>query len=68
MLQPAFHIRSYGLCHPPERHDFAQFVLPLRGSFEMEIGGRTNRVSPMRAAFVKKAYPIVRRLPGQTGR
>lgn len=54
MLQPAFHIRSYGLCHPPERHDFAQFVLPLRGSFEMEIGGRTNRVSPMRAAFVEE--------------
>ncbi|MCM2505769.1 AraC family transcriptional regulator [Aureimonas altamirensis] len=54
MQQPAFHIRSYGHGHPPERHDFAQFVLPLQGSFEMEIAGRANRVSPMRAAFVEE--------------
>lgn len=57
MLQPAFHIRSYGRGHPLERHDFAQFVLPLRGSFEMEIGGRSNRVSPLRAAFVECGAP-----------
>lgn len=46
------HIRSYGLLRDPDRHDFAQLVLPLSGSLLLDIGGRAGRLDPLRAAVV----------------
>lgn len=46
------HIRSYGQVRASDRHDFAQLVLPLRGSVSLEISGREQRLDPLRAAFV----------------
>jgi AraC-like DNA-binding protein len=45
-------VRSYGIDPGTDRHDFAQLVLPLSGSLDMDIGGRGGSVSPGRAAFV----------------
>lgn len=45
-------VRSYGADPGTDRHDFAQLVLPLSGSLDMDIGGRGGSVSPGRTAFV----------------
>ena len=46
------HIRSYGQLRDPDRHDFAQLVLPLAGSLRLDIEGRAGRLDPLRAAVV----------------
>lgn len=46
------HIRSYGQLRDPDRHDFAQLVLPLAGSLQLDIEGRAGRLDPLRAAVV----------------
>lgn len=48
----AVHIRSYGMLGAPDRHDFAQLVLPLAGSLLLDIEGRAGTLDPLRAAFV----------------
>lgn len=47
------HIRSYGADQGADRHAFAQLVLPLSGSLEMDIAGTGGRLGPCRAAFVE---------------
>jgi AraC-like DNA-binding protein len=47
------HIRSYGQDREPDRHDFAQLVLPLRGAVLLEIEGRQGRLDPLHMAFVE---------------
>lgn len=50
-------IRSYGGISDPHRHDFAQLVLPLRGSLAIDIAGREQRLDAFRAAFVETGAP-----------
>lgn len=45
-------IRSYGTDHGPDRHDFAQLVLPISGTLAIDVGGRQAVLDPSRAAFV----------------
>jgi len=51
MSSPALHLRTYS--HPTglERHDHAQWVIPLRGELDFEVGGRGNRLGPLQGAF-----------------
>ena len=46
------HLRSYGQPGEPDRHDFAQLVLPLRGSLLLDVEGRQGMLDPLRAGFV----------------
>jgi AraC-like DNA-binding protein len=46
------HLRSYGQRLDPDRHAFAQLVLPLNGSLLLEIEGRQGQLDPLRAGFV----------------
>jgi AraC-like DNA-binding protein len=46
------HLRSYGRTDEPDRHGFAQLVLPLRGELLLEIEGRRGKLGPLRGAFV----------------
>jgi AraC-like DNA-binding protein len=55
MTSPAsanLHLRSYGQLDEPDRHGFAQLVLPLRGELHLEIEGRQGKLGPLRGAFV----------------
>ncbi|ONG50038.1 AraC family transcriptional regulator [Pseudoroseomonas deserti] len=45
-------LRSYGAQSTTHCHDFAQLVLPLEGSLEMEIGGRGARLDRDLAAYI----------------
>lgn len=45
-------IRNYGEIREPDRHDYAQLVLPLQGSVLLDIEGKEGRLDPLRAAFV----------------
>lgn len=46
------HLRSYGENRDPDRHAFAQVVLPVSGEVALEIEGRYGRLDPLHAAFV----------------
>lgn len=46
-------IRSYGGVREPHRHDFAQLVLPIRGSLAIDIAGRERRLDTLNIAFVE---------------
>lgn len=52
--QPSFdlHLRSYGPEYAPDRHSYAQLVLPVSGGFLIEIEGRERRLDSLRAALV----------------
>ncbi|BCP54620.1 AraC family transcriptional regulator [Kaistia sp. 32K] len=50
-------IRSYGGVSAPHRHDFAQLVLPLRGTLAIDIAGREQQLDAFRAAFVETGLP-----------
>ncbi|HEY1230808.1 MAG TPA: AraC family transcriptional regulator [Ramlibacter sp.] len=53
LIPPAdLHLRSYGRVLAPDRHAFAQLVLPLRGELLLDIEGRCGQLDPLRAAFV----------------
>ncbi len=53
MFPPAdLHVRSYGRSFEPDRHAFAQLVLPLRGELLLDIEGRRGRLDPLNVAFV----------------
>jgi AraC-like DNA-binding protein len=49
---PAIHVRSYGSPSAPDRHGFAQLVLPLSGTLALEIDGRGARLDPLNGAVV----------------
>jgi AraC-like DNA-binding protein len=46
------HLRSYGQPGQPDRHDYAQLVLPLSGALLLDIEGRQGRLDPLHAGFV----------------
>jgi AraC-like DNA-binding protein len=46
------HLRSYGQPSAPDRHEFAQLVLPLKGELLLEVEGREGMLDPLRAGFV----------------
>ncbi|SMH59313.1 AraC family transcriptional regulator [Azospirillum agricola] len=50
-------VRSYGADQGADRHDFAQLVLPLSGTLEMDIAGKGDRLGPSRMAFVEAGSP-----------
>ncbi len=45
-------VRSYGAESTVQSHNFAQFVLPLQGTLEMEVGGRGAHLDRTLAAYV----------------
>jgi len=49
---PAVHVRNYSQPSAPDRHDFAQLVLPLSGVLALEIEGRAGRLDPLRGAVI----------------
>ena len=49
---PAISIRSYGTDGHAHAHDFAQLVLPLAGSLDIELEGQGARLDRTRAAYV----------------
>jgi AraC-like DNA-binding protein len=46
------HLRSYGELTDPDRHDYGQLVLPLKGALLLEVEGRQGVLDPLRAGFV----------------
>jgi AraC-like DNA-binding protein len=46
------HLRSYGRLMAPDRHDYAQLVLPLDGALLLDVEGRRGLLDPLRAGFV----------------
>jgi AraC-like DNA-binding protein len=49
------HLRSYRQSvrpGDPDRHDFAQLVLPLSGALLLEVEGRAQRLDPLHAGFI----------------
>lgn len=52
MSTPAIHLRSYSRPTGLDRHDYAQWVIPLHGDLEFELGGGGNRLSQLQGAFV----------------
>lgn len=50
--QPDLTLRSYDGDEGTDRHDWAQLVLPVRGSLTLAIAGRENRFGVARAAYV----------------
>lgn len=45
-------IRSYDQEHAPDRHPFAQLVLPIAGEVRLDVGARSGRLDPLHCAFV----------------
>jgi len=45
-------IRSYAAEHEPDRHSFAQLVLPVAGEVQLEVSGQGGRLDPLQCAFV----------------
>lgn len=50
--QPDLSLRSYEGDTGTDRHDWAQLVLPVRGSLTLDIAGREGRLGVARAAYV----------------
>ncbi|WP_459040414.1 helix-turn-helix transcriptional regulator [Stenotrophomonas sp. PSU-St83] len=47
-----FHLRHYGQATGLDRHDYAQWVLPLQGELQFELEGRGGRLDLLQGAFV----------------
>lgn len=47
-----FHMRHYGQATGLDRHDYAQWVLPLQGELQFEMEGRGGRLDLLQGAFV----------------
>ncbi|AWH53299.1 AraC family transcriptional regulator [Stenotrophomonas sp. ESTM1D_MKCIP4_1] len=47
-----FHLRHYGQATGLDRHDYAQWVLPLQGELQFELQGRGGRLDLLQGAFV----------------
>lgn len=48
----ALHQRSYGALQDPDRHSYAQLVLPVAGEVRLEIEGQAGRLDPLHGALV----------------
>jgi AraC-like DNA-binding protein len=48
----AFHQRSYGALQDPDRHPYAQLVLPVAGEVRLDIEGKAGRLDPLHGALV----------------
>ena len=53
-----FHLRHYGQATGLDRHDYAQWVLPLRGELQFEMEGRGGRLDVLQG----HSLPPVRRM------
>jgi len=47
-----FHLRHYGQATGLDRHDYAQWVLPVQGELQFEMEGRGGRLDVLQGAFV----------------
>ncbi|WP_369349647.1 helix-turn-helix domain-containing protein [Stenotrophomonas sp. JAG2] len=52
MPASACHLRCYGTSSDVDRHDFAQWVLPLRGDLDVEVDAFGGRLDVLQGAFV----------------
>jgi len=48
----ALHQRSYGALNDPDRHAYAQLVLPVAGEVRLDIEGKAGRLDPLHGALV----------------
>ncbi|GAB2859080.1 AraC family transcriptional regulator [Pseudoduganella ginsengisoli] len=48
----ALHQRSYGALQDPDRHAYAQLVLPVAGEVRLDIEGKAGRLDPVHGALV----------------
>jgi AraC-like DNA-binding protein len=48
----ALHQRSYGALQDPDRHAYAQLVLPVAGEVRLDIEGKAGRLDPLHGALV----------------
>lgn len=48
----SLHQRSYGALNDPDRHTYAQLVLPLAGEVRLDIEGKAGRLDPLHGALV----------------
>lgn len=48
----ALHQRSYGALQDPDRHTYAQLVLPVAGEVRLDIEGTAGRLDPLHGALV----------------
>ncbi|WP_313342682.1 AraC family transcriptional regulator [Stenotrophomonas sp.] len=55
MSAPAFNLRRYGPSSDVDRHDFAQWVIPVRGELAFELDGHGARLDGLQGAFVAPA-------------
>ncbi|MCL7713988.1 helix-turn-helix transcriptional regulator [Stenotrophomonas mori] len=49
------HLRSYPAPTGLERHDYAQWVLPVRGELQLEVAGAAGHLDRLQGAFVAPA-------------
>lgn len=52
MSDPRFHLRSYADAWGGDRHEFAQWVLPIAGALHFELDRHAAHLDPMQGAFV----------------
>lgn len=52
MQDPANHLRCYGAPSGLDRHDFAQWVLPVHGELQVEVGGHGGRLDALQGVFI----------------
>lgn len=53
-MQASVHLRSYSSELPKESHTFAQIVLPLAGSLELDVGGKQAPLNRSQGAFIHR--------------
>lgn len=51
-MQPAQHLRHYGATTGLDQHPYAQWVLPVEGELQFELGGQGGRLDLLQGAFV----------------
>ena len=55
-----FHLRQYGQATGLDRHDYAQWVLPLQGELQFEMEGRGGAWTCCRACSLQRVRPTTR--------
>ena len=55
-----FHLRHYGQATGLDRHDYAQWVLPLQGELQFEMEGRGGRLDLLQGHLLLPAKRMTR--------
>ncbi|WMJ68990.1 AraC family transcriptional regulator [Stenotrophomonas sp. 24(2023)] len=66
-MQPEQHLRRYGTSTGLDRHPYAQWVLPVRGELQFEVGAQGGRLDLLQGAFVAPGEPHAQQGRGDNG-